>query len=318
MKQMHTGVGRLIQGGAQLCLRATVRRGHWHARLSHDMKNYKQTVDFGRKLDAMRAEDLQRLFKAMPTAAKTKVVAALSGSLGAEERMQAERAFASMDLNKDGVICQKEFAAWHSSVNAAASVEAPTARQLMVLGMRHAVPMIGFGFADNFIMIMAGESIDSVIGTSFRLSTMAAAGLGNLCSDVVGLGLSNTIEAMASKIGIPESGLSPEQLVLPQCRRVMALASILGITIGCLIGMAPLAMFEPNRKELGKVFQLMDLNKDDKVTCSEITKSHQRLPFQVTQAALEEFLHSKGYADDDAVDFDDFCALMNDLERQLP
>ena len=108
--------------------------------------------------------------------------------------------------------------------------------------------MIGFGFADNFIMIMAGESIDSAIGASLHLSTMAAAGFGNLASDVVGLGLSNTIEAMASRIGIPESGLTPEQLVLPQSRRVMASASILGISLGCLLGMVPLALFDPNRK----------------------------------------------------------------------
>lgn len=40
----------------------------------------------------------------------------------------------------------------------------------------------------------AGESIDNSLGTMFHISTMAAAGLGNLISDVMGLGLSNSIE----------------------------------------------------------------------------------------------------------------------------
>lgn len=49
--------------------------------------------------------------------------------------------------------------------------------------------MIGFGFADNFIMILAGDVIDNKLGVLFGFSTLAAAGLGNLISDVAGISL---------------------------------------------------------------------------------------------------------------------------------
>lgn len=71
---------------------------------------------------------------------------------------------------------------------------------MRLLAVRHAIPMVGFGFADNSIMIIAGEGIDTTIGAVFHLSTMAAAGLGNLFSDVLGLGLSNTIEVRCQNI----------------------------------------------------------------------------------------------------------------------
>ncbi|VDL88649.1 unnamed protein product [Schistocephalus solidus] len=46
-----------------------------------------------------------------------------------------------------------------------------------------ASPFIGFGFMDNFVMIIAGEYIDLTFATVFGFSTMAAAGLGNLISN---------------------------------------------------------------------------------------------------------------------------------------
>jgi hypothetical protein len=36
-------------------------------------------------------------------------------------------------------------------------------------------------------MIIAGDRIDSMLGVTFGISTMAAAGLGNLLSDIVGV-----------------------------------------------------------------------------------------------------------------------------------
>lgn len=50
------------------------------------------------------------------------------------------------------------------------------------------VPFIGFGFLDNFFMIIAGDYIESSIGVYMAISTMAAAALGNTISDIFGLG----------------------------------------------------------------------------------------------------------------------------------
>ncbi len=43
--------------------------------------------------------------------------------------------------------------------------------------------------------ILAGEEIENQFGARLGLSTLAAAGLGNLLSDICGLGLADQIEA---------------------------------------------------------------------------------------------------------------------------
>ena len=60
----------------------------------------------------------------------------------------------------------------------------PTRSQLRTLFVSSAVPMIGFGFMDNFIMIQAGGYIDSTLGVKFGLATITAAAMGQVVSDV--------------------------------------------------------------------------------------------------------------------------------------
>ena len=68
------------------------------------------------------------------------------------------------------------------------AIEPPSRAQLWRLALNVGVPFVGFGFADNLIMILAGDAIDKSIGVTLGISTLAAAGLGNLLSDVVGIG----------------------------------------------------------------------------------------------------------------------------------
>ena len=56
-----------------------------------------------------------------------------------------------------------------------------------------------------------GEYIDWTIGVSLGISTMAAAGLGNLISDLAGLGLADQVEVACLALGIPNPNLSPSQ-----------------------------------------------------------------------------------------------------------
>ncbi len=42
--------------------------------------------------------------------------------------------------------------------------------------------------------ILAGEQIEASVGVQLALSTMAAAGLGNIVSDIAGLGFADVIE----------------------------------------------------------------------------------------------------------------------------
>eukprot|EP00968_Pinguiococcus_pyrenoidosus_P016854 scaffold1638_cov258-Pinguiococcus_pyrenoidosus.AAC.78 len=56
----------------------------------------------------------------------------------------------------------------------------PNKKQLRDLFFAAAVPMVGFGFMDNTVMILAGDAIDSTIGVRFGLATMTAAAFGEM------------------------------------------------------------------------------------------------------------------------------------------
>ena len=85
-------------------------------------------------------------------------------------------------------------------------------------------------------------------GVRFGLSTLAAAGIGNLISDVVGISLGEAIEAGMSRV-LTAPKLSPEQLDLRRTRLVKYGANALGISVGCVIGMFPL-LFMHDRKSV--------------------------------------------------------------------
>ena len=135
-----------------------------------------------------------------------------------------------------------------SSTSSLATVPQPSKRQLLMLALAGGVPFIGFGFADNFIMIIAGDQIDATLGIRFGLSTLAAAGLGNLISDVIGLSLQDVIESKTSRF-FKAPPLTEVQLELPRTRFVKVSANSIGISIGCLLGMVPL-LFMHDRKTI--------------------------------------------------------------------
>uniref|UniRef100_H3B320 Transmembrane protein 65 n=1 Tax=Latimeria chalumnae TaxID=7897 RepID=H3B320_LATCH len=90
--------------------------------------------------------------------------------------------------------------------------------QILYVFFHNAVPFIGFGFLDNAIMIAAGTQIELTIGVIFGISTMAAAALGNLVSDLAGLGLAGYVEAMASRLGLRIPDMTPKQADMWQTR----------------------------------------------------------------------------------------------------
>uniref|UniRef100_K1Q8A9 Transmembrane protein 65 n=1 Tax=Magallana gigas TaxID=29159 RepID=K1Q8A9_MAGGI len=63
----------------------------------------------------------------------------------------------------------------------------PSTAQLVTAFQCGFWPFIGFGFFDNCIMILAGDLIEYEFGQILHISTMAAAALGNLVSDVCGM-----------------------------------------------------------------------------------------------------------------------------------
>jgi len=132
------------------------------------------------------------------------------------------------------------------------AVRPPTNKQLRSLAIFVAVPFFGFGFADNAIMLVCGDFIDSTFGAALGLSTLAAAGLGNWVSDAVGLGLGDAIEQQAARLGLSNGNLKPAQEKLPVARLTTTFSKLLGISLGCLAGMTPLLFMSSNKKEFTK------------------------------------------------------------------
>jgi len=120
----------------------------------------------------------------------------------------------------------------------------PHRRELIRYILSQGVPMIGFGFVDNFFMLVFGGAIDAYF--CVYVSTMAAAGLGNLCSNILGLGFADHIEHLSTKLGLPAPVLSKAQREMPLVRLSGLLGIVLGVSIGCIMGLVP-CYFMPQR-----------------------------------------------------------------------
>lgn len=126
------------------------------------------------------------------TAAEQAVLSSAEGRAAAPGQLAA--AVSAADIDGDGIVTRFEFNKWmlkqaQATVGGAAAAAVatgpPTGRQLGLFGLNVAIPMIGFGFMDNFIMILAGDAIDASIGTRLGISMMASAALVRACSEVL-------------------------------------------------------------------------------------------------------------------------------------
>jgi len=129
----------------------------------------------------------------------------------------------------------------------ASDKDSVTNTQLLRLAVWYGTPMIGFGFCDNAIMIIAGDYIDSSLCLALGYGTMFAAALGNLISDVAGVALGGAIENIGNKLGLKHHQISPKQLQTRTCLIVKYSGIGLGIAFGCILGMFPLLWPEEYR-----------------------------------------------------------------------
>jgi len=115
-----------------------------------------------------------------------------------------------------------------------------TTKQLLYVGLYYSLPYVGFGFLDNFIMIVAGDYIELTIGVGMGISTMAAAGLGNAISDVAGVGSAFYVESLVRKLGLPSPELNPTQFASRSVTWAINIGRAIGVALGCILGMIPL------------------------------------------------------------------------------
>ncbi|XP_017152124.1 transmembrane protein 65 isoform X2 [Drosophila miranda] len=160
-------------------------------------------------------------------------------NLDEEERHNLRDALGKMDADKEKKMYEIESAA------------PPTAGQLSSIFFVNAVPFIAFGFLDNFIMITAGEYIELYMGHFITLSTMAAAGLGNTISDIMGITMATYVEHGCQILGLKQPQMAPAQFELKSSKRASSFGRIIGITVGCLLGMCPLWFMEETKDAAG-------------------------------------------------------------------
>jgi len=156
----------------------------------------------------------------------------------------------------------KENGGTYISINEV-SENKPTWSDLNKLAIHQSLPFIGFGFLDNFIMIVAGEYIDASIGASLTISTMAAAALGNTLSDVFGVGSAWYVEASARRLGMNPPNLTDEQLDSRSARIATNAGRALGVAIGCVLGMFPLLFYATTTEEEQPTENVQSISNDE-------------------------------------------------------
>ena len=126
----------------------------------------------------------------------------------------------------------------------------PTSTQLKNHYIANTLPMIGFGIMDQTVLIQAGNMIDLTIGVQFGLSTLTAAAIGGLISNVSGILFGGTLETIAKTLGlVPASNLTPQQRSLSFVRRGRIVSQVLGIVLGCCIGMVNLLFIDTDKSQ---------------------------------------------------------------------
>jgi len=153
---------------------------------------------------------------------------------------------------------QTTIALVESAESALGTVAPPKIKNWLIRFISKFIGSFVFGFIDNFIMVIAGSEIDAQFGgiagsmVGSAAAPMMAAGLGNTVSDAIGELASNSIDDAMDKMGLNAEKVTDEQVAAgPMWMRFLdKQASVIGIVLGCLVGMFPLFLEEQNTNEI--------------------------------------------------------------------
>jgi tRNA-specific adenosine deaminase 1 len=133
------------------------------------------------------------------------------------------------------------------------SVPEPSRNDLKIVALGTAIPFVGFGIMDNAILIVAGDAIDTSLGVMLGISTLCAAAIGNIVSDLAGVLLGTAVEDFTARhLRLPAPDLTAAQRNLRSVRLAGQLGCAAGITVGCVIGMFPLLLIDSDRVQARK------------------------------------------------------------------
>jgi hypothetical protein len=125
----------------------------------------------------------------------------------------------------------------------------PSSEALRMIFVASAIPMVGFGFMDNLVMIQAGQYIDSTLGVSLGLATMTAAAAGQVVSDVSGVVFGGALERFLHGTKLIQNPLlTTAQRQLAICRNVSMFGAVVGVVIGCALGALSLLFVDLDKR----------------------------------------------------------------------
>ena len=113
--------------------------------------------------------------------------------------------------------------------------------------MQTAVPMVGFGFMDQTILLQAGNAIDCTFGVWLGLSTLSAAAVGSILSNMGSVVFGGVVERTAAMLGLASANFSHAQKRLPIVARTGMYGNLVGIFVGCLLGLGNLLFIDTEK-----------------------------------------------------------------------
>lgn len=143
---------------------------------------------------------------------------------------------------------------------AADAAPLPTRQQFKHVFLRAAIPMVGFGFMDQSVMLHAGNAIDCTLGVSLGISTLTAAAFGQFFSDSAGVLFGGALEKLSRVCGIPPSDLTVAQRALPLVRRLRLMGGLAGVLLGCSLGLLNLLIIDTERSPILKLRAFSEVN----------------------------------------------------------
>lgn len=247
-----------------------------------------------------------------------------------------------LDSDNDGMISKWEFHNWylqrqgiaqhvseedghvryipHVEVDEEVTTEdtaPPNSNQLRLLALQAGLPFIGFGFLDNFVMILAGDVIEINLGATFGLSAIAAAALGNTLSDIFGIQAGSGVERLAKKLGLPEASLSKAQRLHSRSYYTTLFGSILGVVIGCFLGMVPLLWIDLKERNLKNVFKSLDTDGDGVIRLGELADKLFQLGIDPSKKELDCILQQLTRSERKKLTFEEFKETVAEWERLI-
>ena len=108
---------------------------------------------------------------------------------------------------------------------------------------------------DNTIMIHAGHHVDCTLGVAFGLSTLAAAGIGQIFSGIGGVVFGGALDTAFRRM-TGGAGLAAPQRTMRASRIAKMTGGVLGVALGCALGLVNLLFVDEHRASLLKLRNL--------------------------------------------------------------